>query len=458
MEKTRWAPWEIETLYGGISKKVAGYADRVLKIEKQAQQVHEKNYSTPIALEGSVISELDAEIRARTQKIQDQSETIREKNGTIEILQDEVTALQLELVHLEDKVSKLWDENQQLVQRWLKKMNEEAQQMNEEVIQEESSVARITHIKGVNNINSRIKKKTLPVNDDSSSRSTKKGIRIPKNISKKIDTNNSEIHSIAVSPMGGILAVGGIEPSVLLYDVDTGTLKGKLRGSGAGINDVTFSSDGAIVAAASSDNSIYIWASNTGRLIKAFTGHISKVVVARFTLDMKILVSASNDRTVKVWDVKSGNYNEALSIVTGHMDFGIRLWNTKTGERLKELKVHKDSIVSLCLSPNGDQIAASSRDGSISVIDVLGFKVLRILTADGFVPSGIRSKVIYGPTGQHVVSGSNNGSLYFWDMEKSQAPAERLALHHSSFASVCWDTLRNRIYSAESSRVVYILS
>ncbi|PVU94007.1 hypothetical protein BB561_002859 [Smittium simulii] len=299
--------------------------------------------------------DMEAEIRIRTQKIQDQTETIGEKNKTIEILQDEVAALQLELVHLEVKVAKLWEENQQLVQRWLKKMNEEADIINT-LNQKDEEIRR-------NSLS------TIPFNVNSNFLNSSENvlITIPSSVTYRINTKLSEIHSISVSPHKGLVAVGGDNTEVLLIDYESSQKKSKLSGCTNSVFDVTFNSFGSLLAAACSDNSIYIWNVDSKSLTKVLTGHIGRVVAIKFNQDSTKIISCSIDRTIKVWDIQSGNClktlftisncndfglldNEGATIITGHMDFGIRTWNTITGVKLKETKINNSAIVSIAVS------------------------------------------------------------------------------------------------------------
>ncbi|PVU99902.1 hypothetical protein BB559_000300 [Furculomyces boomerangus] len=383
-------------------------------------------------------TDMETEIRFRTQKLQDQTETIKEKNKTIE------------LVHLEDKIAKLWEENQQLVQRWLKKMNEEVEIMNSYNHQEgrKKSMAMLPqNIRGLSLTNGQIASK------------------IPTSTIRKIDTKLSEIHNISVSPKGNILAVVGEENSVQLFNLDTGLFKAKLKGCTSSVFDIQFNSDGSLIAAAGGDNSIYIWASNNGSLVKTLTGHISRVVAIRFSPSSSRIISCSQDRTVKVWDIHTGNClktiftisncnslglldNEGTMIVTGHMDHGIRTWNTTTGLKIQETKPHNDSI---------QYILSCSRDGTLAVIDASTLQIVWILKATGFVPHSRWASCSFSIDGRYACCGSTNGVLYFWDLHNGGALVEQLHVHKSAVTGISWNNSNGRMYSSEIKSFILVL-
>jgi WD40 repeat protein len=66
--------------------------------------------------------------------------------------------------------------------------------------------------------------------------------------------------SIAFSSDGKILASGGDDGSVILWDLQTRQPIGEpLRGHDEGVNSVAFSSDGKILASGGVDGSVILW-------------------------------------------------------------------------------------------------------------------------------------------------------------------------------------------------------
>ena len=58
------------------------------------------------------------------------------------------------------------------------------------------------------------------------------------------------------SPDGKMVALGSMDETVRLWDVETGACVRKLEGHGSGVNSVCFSPDGRRLASGSSDNMV----------------------------------------------------------------------------------------------------------------------------------------------------------------------------------------------------------
>jgi WD40 repeat protein len=112
----------------------------------------------------------------------------------------------------------------------------------------------------------------------------------------------SDASSVALSPDGGLLAVGlGIHGLVRLWDVRTGNAVHTLDG-GAEIGALEFSSDGGILAVAAG-TSVSLWDVATGiRIGPSLTGK-SFPTMLDLSSDGRRLLTTNPDGTGAVWDV-----------------------------------------------------------------------------------------------------------------------------------------------------------
>ena len=108
--------------------------------------------------------------------------------------------------------------------------------------------------------------------------------------------------SIAYSPDGSMLASGGWDRAIRLWDVETGE----------NINTLTEHTDQ--VTSGDYDAMIRLWDIDTGENIRTLTGHTSIIYDLTFS-DEGILASASEDDTVRLWDVEAG---ESINTLIGH--------------------------------------------------------------------------------------------------------------------------------------------
>jgi WD40 repeat protein len=115
---------------------------------------------------------------------------------------------------------------------------------------------------------------------------------------------------LAYSPDGLILASCGTASSdqpdvpILLWEVLTGQLIGKLTGHKGKAVCVALSPDGITLASAGEDdNTVRVWNVFTGEQVAKLEGHTGAVKCVAFSPDGKLLASGSADTTVLLWDM-----------------------------------------------------------------------------------------------------------------------------------------------------------
>ena len=160
-------------------------------------------------------------------------------------------------------------------------------------------------------------------------------------------TMGRSVTSLAFSPDGRILAIGGVESKsnldfaammnpaaqknrknskpqdtdeimknmkveavgqVTLWDVASGTEIGALKGHGKGVNQVAFSRDGRLLASSGTDNTIRIWDLAGRRELRTLTGHTANIESLDFSPDSRLLASAGDDGSTFLWDANTGEH------------------------------------------------------------------------------------------------------------------------------------------------------
>ena len=145
---------------------------------------------------------------------------------------------------------------------------------------------------------------------------------------------------VAFSLDGRLLATGGADSTVQLWDATTLEPVMKLTGHDGVVNAVAFSQDGT-VASAGNDRTVRLWDPITGELVRVLAGHGNAVLAVAFSPDGTLLASASADRTVQLWDPATGE---------------------PIGDPLTD---HTGPVTAVAFSPDGTQLASASVDGSV---------------------------------------------------------------------------------------------
>ena len=109
--------------------------------------------------------------------------------------------------------------------------------------------------------------------------------------------------SVAISPDGRILAIGGFGPTVRLYDVRTGKLVRELDQAGAGAFALEFSPDGRVLAVSGSEPVASLWDVATGAQIgPRLTGGDRRTMLDLSTDGRRMLTTFANGQGA-VWDI-----------------------------------------------------------------------------------------------------------------------------------------------------------
>ena len=124
------------------------------------------------------------------------------------------------------------------------------------------------------------------------------------------------VHSVAFSPDGGLLASGGADCKIRLWDVSTGRDIGKHMKQVPIVHSVAFSSDGATVASGGRDSVVRLFDVGTGQrtrtlAIRPGIGRLGYTWAVAFSPDGTMLASAGGGG-IRLWDVKVGRGDRRL--------------------------------------------------------------------------------------------------------------------------------------------------
>ena len=193
------------------------------------------------------------------------------------------------------------------------------------------------------------------------------------------------VQALAFSRKGSVIATAGTFKTIRLWEVVTGKNYNKLEGHTAPIKAMTISPDGSMLASGGQDGTVILWELTTAKMITQFKGHTDEINALVFSPDSMRLASAGSDRSIRIWDCDNAKPLRTLdggccvtalafsadgtALVSGGDDQLLHLWKVDEGKLTQTLKGHTGTIVSLLLARNG-KIVSGARDRTVRFWDL----------------------------------------------------------------------------------------
>lgn len=239
--------------------------------------------------------------------------------------------------------------------------------------------------------------------------------------------HTSWVMSLAISHNKQILASGGLDDKIKIWNIQTGGLIHELVGHTRAINSVAISPDGLFLVSGSDDEKVKIWNLHSRTLIQTLTEHSRDVKAVAISSDGQILASGGSDRTIKLWRLKNGLPirtpfapgamiksvaidPKGVLLATGGLDNLIKVWKLATGELVHTFNGHNNSIFSVAFSPDGQMLASASKDKTIKLWNLQNGELIRTFSGH----SAPVNSVVVSPDGSTIFSGSNDNTIKIW--------------------------------------------
>ena len=195
--------------------------------------------------------------------------------------------------------------------------------------------------------------------------------------------------AVDISPDHKLIAVGGPDRKVKVYDTADGKEVYKLDAHTDWVLAVKFTPDGEVLASADRQGGMYLWQAKNGRAVEQLKGHEGAIYSLKYTQDSQYLVSAGQDGTVQQWD-------------------------TWSYQRVRTFKAHNAPVTNVDVAADGriittstDQTTKEWKFDGTAVRDYAG------LTDWGY-------QVRFAKAGQVVLAGTWTGDVLCWKADTGE--------------------------------------
>ena len=175
----------------------------------------------------------------------------------------------------------------------------------------------------------------------------------------RLEGHDGAVQALALSPDQRILATGGADRKVRLWDWRAGKQIAELAGHDEQIGILAFSPDGRLLASGAWNGGLWLWQGELFASGSPLRGHTERVRGLVFSPDGKTLASSSIDRSIRLWDMPNG--------------------------RVRVLNGHEASVRHLVFSPDGSLLSSSSTDRTARLWDVASGELRALRRYDAIV-------------------------------------------------------------------------
>lgn len=236
----------------------------------------------------------------------------------------------------------------------------------------------------------------------------------------EFESKRGAVFGANFSPDGQQVVSVGWDGTIARHDLAGHLLAESVKEIEGGLNRVQFSRDRRRIVTTQRSGIVQVW-NLAGKNLLQLKAKQGKLLSANFSPDGQTLITGGSDGFMRLWNLK-GKLIKAFKahaddvvdvslsrqnhIATAGSDGRVRLWSANKGELLNQMKGDR-----VRFSPDGQQIATATKDGTIAVWGIDGQAITEITNSH----IGVIYSLSFSPDGRHLASSGEDKQVRLWD-------------------------------------------
>ncbi|EPZ32315.1 hypothetical protein O9G_002156 [Rozella allomycis CSF55] len=200
-----------------------------------------------------------------------------------------------------------------------------------------------------------------------------------------LDSINSDIYTCHYHGFNNILASGGYEKKITLFDVKTNRLIKLFEGHEMAITKLSFNLAGNLVLSGSKDGTVKVFDTVSGLCVKTIDCHLGEVTSVRLDSNGIHMLTSSKDNSTRLWDFRMlrplvkykghqttsknfvrSSFGNSKTIVSGsEKDGHVYIWDMNSAELLQRLPGHTGVVYDTIWSDKQSKLVSCGEDGNL---------------------------------------------------------------------------------------------
>lgn len=278
----------------------------------------------------------------------------------------------------------------------------------------------------------------------------------PKPETAELVGHTAAVYAMAWSPSGNMLATGSSDGTVMLWDVSTWEVLRTINSSQDGVWSLAWSFDERRLATAGVQGA-GVWNPETGEELVALSSPLGVFLTfysVSFSPDGKLIATGCSDGSVNLFDSRTGETVRQLAghtlpvlatdwspngkyLASGSMDRTTIIWDVQTWCEKSVLRTYvpssRNDINGLAWSPDGTLLATAGQEGNVHIWDPETETEIRLLS--GHV--GWARGVAWSPNGSILATSGQDASIRLWNSTTGELITD-MKKHYAPVWSIAW--------------------